>query len=82
MTLNIPGNTPVIVGVADIIDRRKEDGPDPLSFLVNASELSFQDTGISNLHSYIDAVGVVRFSVDFLQRPTNQILDIVIFLGR
>ena len=47
MTLKIPGNTPVIVGVADIIDRRKEDGPDPLSFLVNASELSFQDTGIS-----------------------------------
>ena len=71
MTLNIPGNTPVIVGVADIIDRRKEDGPDPLSFLIKASKLSFQDTGISNLHSYIDAVGVVRFSVDF-STATNQ----------
>ena len=68
---NLPDNTPVIVGVGDIIDKRKVDGPDPLTLLGQASELAFQDTGIKNVIDYLDAIGVVRFSVDF-STATNQ----------
>lgn len=62
---NLPDNTPVIVGVGDIIDKRKVDGPDPLTLLGQASEIAFEDTGIRNVIDYLDAIGVVRFSVDF-----------------
>ena len=68
---NLPDNTPVIVGVGDIIDKRKVNGPDPLTLLGQASELAFQDTGIKNVIDYLDAIGVVRFSVDF-STATNQ----------
>ena len=68
---NLPDNTPVIVGVGDIIDKRKVDGPDPLTLLGQASELAFQDSGIKNVTDYLDAIGVVRFSVDF-STATNQ----------
>ena len=70
-SLKVSDNTPVIVGVADIIDRNKEDGPDPLSFLTHASELALNDTGIKNIKDYIDSIAVVRFSVDF-STATNQ----------
>ena len=63
--LKVSDNTPVIVGVADIIDRNKEDGPDPLSFLSHASELAFRDTGIKKIKDYVDSIAVVRFSVDY-----------------
>ena len=68
---NLPDNTPVIVGVGDIIDKRKVDGPDPLTLLGQASEIAFEDTGIRNVIDYLDAIGVVRFSVDF-STATNQ----------
>ena len=68
---NLPDNTPVIVGVGDIIDKRKVDGPDPLTLLGQASEIAFEDTGIKNVIDYLDAIGVVRFSVDF-STATNQ----------
>ncbi|RZO99163.1 MAG: acetyl-CoA acetyltransferase [Gammaproteobacteria bacterium] len=68
---NLPDNTPVIVGVGDIIDKRKVNGPDPLTLLGQASELAFQDSGIKNVIDYLDAIGVVRFSVDF-STATNQ----------
>ena len=68
---NLPDNTPVIVGVGDIIDKREVDGPDPLTLLGQASELAFQDTGIKSVIDYLDAIGVVRFSVDF-STATNQ----------
>ncbi len=68
---NLPDNTPVIVGVGDIIDKREVDGPDPLTLLGQASELAFQDTGIKSAIDYLDAIGVVRFSVDF-STATNQ----------
>ena len=68
---NLPDNTPVIVGVGDIIDKREVDGPDPLTLLGQASELAFQDSGIKNVIDYLDAIGVVRFSVDF-STATNQ----------
>ena len=68
---NLPDNTPVIVGVGDIIDKRKVDGPDPLTLLGKASEIAFEDTGIRNVIDYLDAIGVVRFSVDF-STATNQ----------
>ena len=68
---NLPDNTPVIVGVGDIVDRRKVDGPDPLTILERASELAFNDTGLKNITDYLDAIGVVRFSVDF-STATNQ----------
>ena len=68
---NLPDNTPVIVGVGDIIDKREVDGPDPLTLLGQASGLAFQDTGIKNVIDYLDAIGVVRFSVDF-STATNQ----------
>ena len=55
-SLKVSDNTPVIVGVADIIDRNKEDGPDPLSFLTHASELALNDTGIKNIKDYIDSI--------------------------
>ena len=70
-SLKVSDNTPVIVGVADIVDRNKEDGPDPLSFLTLASELALNDTGIKNIKDYIDSIAVVRFSVDF-STATNQ----------
>ena len=69
--LKVSDNTPVIVGVADIIDRNKEDGPDPLSFLSHASELAFRDTGIKKIKDYVDSIAVVRFSVDY-STATNQ----------
>ena len=68
---NLPDNTPVIVGVGDIIDKRKVNGPDPLTLLGQASEIAFEDTGIKNVIDYLDAIGVVRFSVDF-STATNQ----------
>ena len=68
---NLPDNTPVIVGVGDIIDRRKVDGPDPLTLLGQSSELALYDTGVKNIIDYLDAIGVVRFSVDF-STATNQ----------
>lgn len=68
---NLPDNTPVIVGVGDIIDKREVDGPDPLTLLGQASEIAFEDTGIKNVIDYLDAIGVVRFSVDF-STATNQ----------
>ena len=68
---NLPNNTPVIVGVGDIIDRRKVDGPDPLTLLGQSSELALYDTGVKNIIDYLDAIGVVRFSVDF-STATNQ----------
>ena len=68
---NLPDNTPVIVGVGDIIDRRKVDGPDPLTLLSQSSELALYDTGVKNIIDYLDAIGVVRFSVDF-STATNQ----------
>ena len=68
---NLPDNTPVIVGVGDILDKRKVNGPDPLTLLGQASEIAFEDTGIKNVIDYLDAIGVVRFSVDF-STATNQ----------
>ena len=48
-SLKVSDNTPVIVGVADIVDRNKEDGPDPLSFLTLASELALNDLSLIHI---------------------------------
>ena len=62
-SLKVSDNTPVIVGVADIVDRNKEDGPDPLSFLTLASELALNDTGIENIKDYIDSVSYTHLTL-------------------
>ena len=62
----IPDNTPVIIGVGDLVDKSEEDGLNPLSLLEKVSKIAIKDCNSKlNLIDHVDYVGVTRFSVDF-----------------
>ena len=67
----IENNAAVIIGVGDYVDKSKENGLNLQNLLAEACSSAIQDSGVKNLNSHIDYIGVVRFSIDFLT-ATNQ----------
>ncbi|KAF7881527.1 hypothetical protein EAF00_011896 [Botryotinia globosa] len=65
----IPPQTPIIIGVGDVINRslQVEDAIEPLGLMLQSLEKSFSDTGISNQ----EKLGLLKGSVDDVRVVRN-----------